>query len=233
MCWEIRADEYSCGHALRPGRDLPRNAKHFIRKCNPEHYPQCRGLHKHKLQESVPWMCPRCHWQLVQKSLGRLDFQADQAGPTIMEQGKKIPAERVSHTTVRTLEKTLQKSLQDVKQAVSKCGSELHKTRFQVLQEFFGADNVKSLGKLHILAEGKLDPFDAEGLLDQSPSPELPAYSGEPFARKHRRLHSGSPELPTYSEGPFARRHHHPRSESPDLPTYSDGPFASKHRRLH
>lgn len=133
MCLLVVVDNYLCGHKVRTSHGIP--PEEFIREC--DDYINMIDCQIVANQEAVPWLCPNCHWEYVQKTFVPLWQQTTIAKCRVLQQAEMYPAEP-EYRMAQTAAEHMASAFEAQQQAMIKSAIAYHKLRDKTLQCFLG-----------------------------------------------------------------------------------------------
>jgi hypothetical protein len=141
MCWYIMTLDYLCGHEIHPNHGIP---DQFIRECDRSTnvlFNRCQAVHSRFLQERIPWLCPDCHWSIINRGLGPLYASTIQTGQSTINSLADRMREDQS-LGVLALSNQLRRTIQQTQESVLTSGDIFPA---QALNDFLGAVKFKVL----------------------------------------------------------------------------------------
>ena len=223
MCWDIRTLDYLCGHETQPNHSIP---EWFVRACNQTQNPRsdrCQTIHSRILQETIPWLCPECHWSIIGQGLGPLYATAIQTGQSTIYKLAETFVEGQSPGVI-AIDNQLRRAIQQTTESILLSGSLFHSLGAQALRGFLGAVAFQTFHQearngdhpwSAISTQDSRNPFQRLALPDASsgihpgwtlgPNPQArvepaPSYSGDPNSFPH-----SAPVLASTSYTPLSR----------------------------
>jgi hypothetical protein len=136
MCLLVIVGKYSCRHKRTPDHAIP---DEFIRACSARSRRRCNQLIPN--EEDVPWLCPDCHWDYVEKNLMPLWQQITITKCRMMQDIQIFPAEPAYISSQHEAD-FLESAFGMQQNDLTTCATSFHELRDSTLQGFM-AENFR------------------------------------------------------------------------------------------
>jgi hypothetical protein len=142
MCLFVLVGNYSCGHPRAESHGIP---VQFIRECSEA--KQFRDCHLTVNDEDIPWLCPNCHWEYVERNLAPLWQQTTVTKCRVLQDVQIFPAEP-EYAPSQNAADQMQSTFEAQQKNIVACAASYHWLRDRTLTTFL-VENCFCLRRAH------------------------------------------------------------------------------------